>query len=177
MIRPLLILDLDETLVFASEESQASGYDAMVGPYYVRKRPYVDSFLTSISEWYDLAVWTSSGAGYATGIVELLFPRPEELCFLWSRERCIQRFDQETREITWLKDLKKVVRQGYQLERTLILDDSPEKLARNYGNLVRVSPFEGDRQDDELTRVLPFLRTLASAADVRRVEKRGWRLR
>lgn len=38
-----------------------------------------------------------------------------------------------------------------------MLDDTPQKLERNYGNHLRISPFEGDPDDSELANVVPFL--------------------
>jgi len=53
------------------------------------------------------------------------------------------------------------------------VDDSPEKLSRNYGNLVRVQPYAGG-MDDVLELLAGYLATLSEEHDVRRVEKRGW---
>ena len=49
--------------------------------------------------------------------------------FVWSRTRCTPRFDYERWEKLYLKDLKKVKRRGYDLDRVLIVDDSPEKFS------------------------------------------------
>jgi len=68
-------------------------------------------------------------------------------------------------------------RRGYALERVLVVDDSPEKHTRNYGNLVRVEPFLGDPSDDELSHLARYLPTLAKAENVRSIEKRRWRQR
>lgn len=56
-----------------------------------------------------------------------------------------------------------------------MVDDSPEKHTRNYGNLIRVKPFEGDPSDDELVHLEKYLEFLSKEADVRHIEKRGWR--
>lgn len=74
----------------------------------------------------------------------------------------------------WVKDLEKLKRPGFALERVLFVDDTPSKLDRNYGNLVGVGPFHGDPQDRVLVRLDAFLATLIDVGDVRRVEKRGW---
>lgn len=92
-----------------------------------------------------------------------------------SGERCVARIDPETYLQTPLKDLRKVARLGFDLRRTLIVDDSPEKVRRHYGNAVYVRPWTGDPADDELPRLLRYLHTLADVADVRRIEKRRWR--
>ena len=57
-----------------------------------------------------------------------------------------------------------------------MIDDSPEKLRRQYGNLLRVSPFEGDDDDRELADILPFLDWIRTQEDFRKIEKRNWRV-
>lgn len=83
----------------------------------------------------------------------------------------------ETMETVYIKDLKKVKRLGYSLERILFVDDTPGKMARNYGNAIYVTPFEGNDRDGELPRLLMYLHSLEKEADFRKLEKRGWRSR
>ena len=132
-------------------------------------------FLATASEWFDLAVWSSASEGYIGAMVEALFPSPKALRFVWSCKRCTRRLDGEWRREYWVKDLKKVKRAGYPLERVLAIDDSPEKLERQYGNLVRVRPFLGDPADRELPALLRFLERLRGTENVRTVEKHDWR--
>jgi RNA polymerase II subunit A small phosphatase-like protein len=80
-------------------------------------------------------------------------------------------------EEIFVKDLAKVKRRGYALESVLAVDDSPEKLRRHYGNLVRVRPWEGEPTDDELRRLSEYLVELRGAANFRAIDKRGWNLR
>ncbi len=173
----LLILDIDETLLHSSEEPLACPCDFQVFSYYVHKRPHLDRFLTQVMEWFDVAVWSSSGESYAALVVRQVFEAPARLKFVWARNRCTHHVDEETHEAYWRKDLKKVKRVGYALERVLVIDDSPEKHARSYGNLVRVTPFAGDPADTELADLLPVLDWLRTVENVRTVEKRDWRLR
>ncbi len=56
--RSLLILDLDETLIWATEEALDQAPDFEVGPYSVYKRPGVAEFLATAMQWFELAVWT-----------------------------------------------------------------------------------------------------------------------
>ena len=74
-----------------------------------------------------------------------------------------------------MKDLRKVRAAGYPLERTVAVDDSPAKHARNSGNLLRVSAWTGRPDDTELLDVAAYLRWLDTHENVRIVEKRGWR--
>lgn len=58
-----------------------------------------------------------------------------------------------------VKDLKTIRRVGYELERVIVVDDTAKKHERNYGNLVRVRPFEGQLDDDELLYLATYLET------------------
>ena len=174
MNRPLLILDLDETLIYGSDRPLAIDHDFMCGEFFIHKRPYVDEFIVSCAQLFNLAVWTSSTMDYAQGIVSVLFDGIP-LTFLWARDRCTRRFNAELQAHYWVKDLKKVKRAGFELERVLVVDDSPEKLERNYGNIVVVSEFIGDPADRELLDLASYLSGLAEEKDFRRIEKKAWR--
>lgn len=173
--RPLLILDLDETLVHATEERLDIAHDFVAGPYVVYKRPHLTSFLEAAAELYRLAVWSSSSFRYFSRVVNHILPADVTLEFRWSRSRCVRNFDHEQQEQIWLKDLRKVKRAGYDLERVLIVDDQPEKLSRSYGNAIYVSPFTGDPSDDELPALLEYLTLIADKPNFRSIEKRRWR--
>lgn len=171
----LLILDVDETLIYASEKPLSREADFSVGPYSVYRRPGLAAFLESCKEKFQLAIWSSSGSDYLSAIVSNILPRDHTLAFVWSRNRCVQRYDPERLEPYFVKDLKKVKRLGFDLNRTLMIDDTPQKLERNFGNAIYIPPFYGDPSDNELKSLGSFLVTLAGVANVRTIEKRGWR--
>ena len=172
---PLLVLDLDETLLYAEEVPLERPPDFEVGPYSVYRRPYLAWFLAHVAKRYEVAVWTSSNAAYAREICATLFPGDAPPAFLWARERCTHRRDLDSDAWTHAKHLSKLKRRGYDLRRTLVVDDSPEKHRRNYGNLVRVAPYLGAVEDDELPRLAAYLDAIVDVADYRRLEKRFWR--
>lgn len=173
--RLLLILDLDETLVYAVGAPLAHECHLCVGPYYVYKRPHLDLFLHRMSRIFDLAVWSAGTAGYVEATVEEVFRGHAAPRFVWSRWRCTRRYDPEQLEDFFLKDLKKVERKGFCLKRVLIVEDDPQKVSRNYGNAVYVRRFCGDPEDTELLALSNYLERFADCANVRSVEKRGWR--
>jgi TFIIF-interacting CTD phosphatase-like protein len=173
----LLVLDLDETLIHASDRPLAIDPDFYVGPYAIHRRPGVDDFLSACLERFErVGVWTASSLAYALPVLSQLGD-PRRLAFVWGRERCTYRIDQETREGEWLKDIRKLRRCGFEKRSIIVVDDTPAKLARSYGNLVAVRPFEGDPSDDELPALEPYLSWLADVEDVRAIEKRRWRQR
>jgi len=173
--KPLLILDIDETLVHATERQLGLRHDFLVGPYFVYKRPHLDRFLSDAAQLFRLAVWSSSSDGYIANVVGHILLGDLTLEFQWSRTQCVYRLDPEKREDVWLKDLRKVKRRGYDLDRVLIVDDEPAKLTRNYGNAIYVAPFEGNPNDSELPLLLKYLEGLCHTPNFRAIEKRGWR--
>jgi len=173
--RKLLVLDLDETLVYATEQQLSFPEGFKAGSYYVYLRPHLRPFLDFCVDRFDVGIWTASSADYAHAVVLQLFGSLGRLKFLWSRTRCTLRYDREAHTQYWVKDLKKIRRIGYTLERVIVIDDTAEKYERNYGNLVRVSPFEGQPEDNELVYLVRYLDMLADVDNVRVVEKRGWR--
>ena len=171
----LLILDLDETLIYATEQPLDRECDFRVAHYYVYNRPHLSEFVRTCLSWFEVAVWTSSTPPYAAEVVARIFPDPAELAFIWASDRCSLRYDPELFEYYWRKNLKKLRRKGYAPERIIAVDDSPRKWETSYGNLVRVRPFEGDPADAELKLLLPYLCELRKAENIRTVEKRLWR--
>jgi len=170
----LVILDLDETLIHSVESLIDRPPDFNCGPYSVYMRPGLTDFLSRLRERFRIAIWTSSSRDYADCIVCHTFPASYPLEFMWCRERCTLRLDDDTRKPYWLKNLRKVKRGGHDLSRVVCVDDSPEKHSLNYGNLVRVRAYLGEAEDNELPRLLQYLEVLDKAPDVRRVEKRSW---
>lgn len=175
--KPLLILDLDETLIFGSESQLHREADFRVGPFYLYKRPRLDQFLKSVTRVYYVAIWSSASDDYVGGIAQQLLPMVGQWKFVWSRARCVQRLNPETFQYDYIKDLRKVQRLGFDLDRTLIVDDTPSKVSRNYGNAIYVSAFEGSDDDNELILLDSFVHSLHSVSNFRKLEKRGWRSR
>jgi TFIIF-interacting CTD phosphatase-like protein len=170
----LLILDLDETLIYGTEEQLKRTPDFVIGPYVVYQRPYLAEFLTSCSACFRLAVWPTATDDYVQPVVERIMPTGVEPTFGWGRSRSVRRYEQEQFEEYHVKNLKKVKRMGYRLERALIADDRPRKVERHYGNAIYVPPFFGDVGDETLPRLATFLISLQDKPNVRTVEKRGW---
>ncbi|MCE2570961.1 HAD family hydrolase [Motilimonas eburnea] len=177
MKQKLLILDLDETLIYATENKLNMGHSFIAGQYFVYKRPYLKEFLEYCLDEFLVAVWTSSNELYAAKIVNQIFGEDHDLEFVWSRERCVRKFDPEIYDWFYVKDLKKVKKKGYSLESMIMVDDTPKKLIRNYGNLVRVCEFVGDQRDEELLDLIIYLEELKRVENVRQVEKRNWKSR
>ena len=147
----------------------------MVGPFHVYERPNLKSFLDSVSVEFDLAIWSSASSDYVAAIASKLGKLVPEWQFVWSRMRCVERLHPEQMTTLFIKDLRKVKRRGYDLNRVLIVDDTRHKVSRNYGNAIYIPPFEGAEDDDELPQLASYLNSLHTEPNFRRIEKRGWR--
>ena len=175
-MRPLLILDLDETLIFGTTWELDYRCDFEVGLFYVYERPMLHPFLDAVSDVYDLAVWSSGSCDYVQEIADVIGSEHEfDWKFVWSRSRCVVGKNLETQESFFIKDLKKTKRFGYPLERTLIVDDTPTKCIRNYGNAIYPSCFEGDWRDRELEPLAAYLLGISDKPNFRSFEKRSWK--
>jgi hypothetical protein len=80
----LLVLDLDGTLVhseFQRRTYQQHDFSLFNEEIFVYKRPYLDYFVSTILEWFDVAVWTASGTTFnpPPSIVLLRSLRVEQL--------------------------------------------------------------------------------------------------
>jgi RNA polymerase II subunit A small phosphatase-like protein len=180
--RILLILDLDETLLWATDRPIDAEPAHRAFDYGIYWRPGLHTFIQRTATLFRLAVWTSSSGDYADLVCEPIF-RDVSLEFVWARDRCTRMLDYASEpyhrpEPYYAKRLGKLRKYGYDLQRVLVVDDTPEKHSKNYGNLITVKAFEGDPMDRELAFLAQYLEELAVVSgDVRRPEKRGWRSR
>ena len=71
---PLLILDLDETLIFGTETPPDRPADLRVDAYAIHHRPHLAEFIARVRPAYQLAVWTSATESYAAPVVRSIFP-------------------------------------------------------------------------------------------------------
>lgn len=173
--RILLILDLDETLIHATEQKLSTEPHFEYVEYFIYKRPMVDHFLLEMSHYFDLAVWSSAGDQYVNDVVKLIKPNEIDFQFVWAQSKCTIRRDYELGNYVYEKRLKKVKKLGFRLEQVLIVDDSPEKTRDNFGNAIYIQPFEGKHDDEELTVLSKYLKSIHQVNNVRAIEKRGWR--
>lgn len=172
----LLILDLAETLLHGCETPLDREADFVIdGRYHIYVWPHLQSFLEYAFANFKVAIWTSASASYVTAVIKEVIPQQFELEFLWSSERYTRRKNLETWEEYWVKNLTKVKKKGYDLNSVLVVDDTPEKLSRNYGNYIRVAEYLGDAEDEELLLLPRCLSMLRDEENVRRIEKRFWR--
>lgn len=171
----LLVLDIDETLIHATDKIIHDKWDFKVAQYFVYKRPHLDSFLDYCKSNFNVGVWTTAGDDFAASVVKKIFTDDYPLMFVWSVERCTRVFEPELQTFSYIKNLKKLKRKGYKLEDVIMIDDTPSNLRKNYGNLIRIEEYCGQNEDKELLRIMRFLDDLKTETDIRSIEKRSWK--
>jgi len=94
--RPTLALDLDETLVHCTVEPIAKPdltfpvtFNGTFYQVYVRKRPYLDYFLETVSKSFEVVVFTASQKVYADVLLDLLDPEHKYIEHRLFREACL----------------------------------------------------------------------------------------
>ena len=171
----LLVLDLDETLIYSSESRLGREPDYTAGPFFIYTRPHVNSFLNTCLEWFKVGIWTSATEVYANNVTRYLISDTDVLEFIWSRSRCTRVRNLENGKEYFIKDLKKLKRKSYDLAKIIVIEDSWEAVQRNYGNSILVSSYHGEEDDTELMQLLRYLEILGPANNVRRIDKRNWK--
>ena len=116
--RKLLVLDLDGTLI-TTQTTEGMPFSSKKRKYFVQKRPGLDLFLTEISMFYDLALFTAAKKTYADKILDVLGYScliPESKRFY--RDSCLR----DPSSTSYRKDLRVV---SHDLSQIILLDDSP----------------------------------------------------
>jgi len=184
---PLLILDIDETLVhtFLKEPAQFTfrkvvKYSAPVlrekkiqnesfeQIVWVKTRPHLQTFLESLSEHFEIVTWTASIQNYADIVVDQIDPEKNIISHRLCRQHCTCNPGNE-----YVKDLDRL---GRDLSRCIIIDNSCLAFAFQLSNGIPIFPFCGDKEDSELLHLIPILVKLSKQDDVRPMLKDIYKL-
>lgn len=158
--RPLLILDLDETLVHAStQRPPAHGrfdvqFDVDMGPHqapvpvWVAIRPGAHDFLYDVSAYFEIAVFTASIKNYADKVCEALDPQGRFIHHRLYRDHC------SDVDGVFVKDLSLL---GRPMHRLALLDNSPHAYLFHPENSIPILSWFDDVNDRELAKMTPML--------------------
>lgn len=162
--RKSLVLDLDETLVhsqFKQTENCDLRLDVQVDDFpaifYVSKRPYLDVFLRTVSQWYDIVIFTASLQKYGDPLITIL-DIDNVVKRKYFRQNCIKKNGNFVKDLTIVNpNLKDVI----------IVDNSPIAYSIQPSNAIPIQTWYHDQNDEELLNLLPLLHALAFLNDVR----------
>ncbi len=91
----VLVLDIDETLVYATQEELNYPPDFEVTFYKIYKRPGLDEFLLKMSSIFQIGFWSSASNHYVKNIAQQLSANIFKPAFIWGRSRCTFEIDKE----------------------------------------------------------------------------------
>ena len=169
--RKTLVLDLDETLIHSQHTCQVP-YDFSINvqidgvptEFFVYKRPHLDFFLSKVSEWYHVVLFTASLETYANAIADNLDAKKRYIKKRYFRQNCSIDFTGFT------KDLRIIEKD---LSRIFIVDNSPTAYKGNPDNAIPIKSWYADTRDQCLLQLLPILDALRFTKDVRSILRRN----
>ncbi|KAF0703781.1 Aste57867_7539 [Aphanomyces stellatus] len=169
-----LVLDLDETLVHCTIDDLPQAdmkfpieYDNTEYMVSVKRRPFMMEFLSQVSEWFEVVVFTASQRVYAEKLLNLLDPYNQFIQHRLYRESCLPV------DGNYLKDLNVL---GRDLAHVLLIDNSPHAFGYQVSNGIPIESWFSDENDTELLKLLPFLESLMHAEDVRPVVSKQFQI-
>ncbi|XP_069838365.1 carboxy-terminal domain RNA polymerase II polypeptide A small phosphatase 1 isoform X2 [Dendropsophus ebraccatus] len=130
--------------------------DGTVHQVYVLKRPHVDEFLRRMGEMFECVLFTASLAKYADPVADLLDKWGAFRARLF-RESCA------FHRGNYVKDLSRL---GRELNKLVIVDNSPASYIFHPDNAVPVVSWFDDMSDTELLDLIPFFEKLRGVDDV-----------
>eukprot|EP00062_Callorhinchus_milii_P023858 gi/632983148/ref/XP_007908504.1/ PREDICTED: carboxy-terminal domain RNA polymerase II polypeptide A small phosphatase 1 [Callorhinchus milii] len=126
---------------------------------YVLKRPHVDEFLKRVGQLFECILFTASLAKYGDPVVDVLDKWNTFRSRLF-REACVYH------QGSYVKDLSLL---GRNLNRVIIIDNSPLSYIFHPNNAIPVTSWFDDMYDTELLDILPLLEKLAVTDDIYQV--------
>ncbi|XP_035507378.1 uncharacterized protein LOC118320566 isoform X1 [Scophthalmus maximus] len=161
-----VVIDLDETLVHSSFKPVNNAdfiipveIDGTVHQVYVLKRPHVDEFLKRMGELFECVLFTASLAKYADPVSDLLDKWGAFRSRLF-REACV------FHKGNYVKDLSRL---GRDLNKVIIIDNSPASYIFHPENAVPVASWFDDMSDTELLDLIPFFEGLSKVDDIHEI--------
>jgi len=177
--KKILVLDLDETLIHSHHDGVMRPMvkagtppdfilkvtiDRQPVRFFVHLRPHVDYFLTVVSQWYDLVIFTASMEIYGTAVADKLDRGRGLFSRRYFRQHCTVDFTGYSKDLSSLHN---------DLSSIFILDNSPAAYRNFAQNAIPIKSWFWDPTDTCLLNLLPFLDALRFTSDVRSILSRN----
>ena len=122
-------------------------------------------FLTEVSKYFVVGIFTASVKAYADAVIDYLDPNKNLIQFRLYRNNCINVNDK-----IFVKDLRII--KGIDIKDIILLDNSIYSFSAQINNGILVNSFFNDKNDIELYNVLEYLLNfLVKADDVRNINE------
>lgn len=162
---PLLVLDLDETLVHCLKPGAESLDSTIETGYFndskqwiglrINVRPFVREFLEELASFFVIYVYTASEAQYAKSVVRLIDPQRRFIRRVFDRRFCCV-----TQKGYVVKDLR-IFGREHKVKQILLVDNSSYCFFPQLRNGIPVIPFESFQGDKELIDLGEYLKSIA----------------
>lgn len=161
-----LVIDLDETLVHSSFE-YFSTPDVIVQvdlegdgkkcEVYVSIRPGAKEFISELSNFYEIIIFTASSCKYAEPLMNML-DENQIISHKFFRDNCT------VKEGLYIKDLSQI---GRDLKNVVLIDNNVVSFTFQQENGIPIKSWFDDYNDIELLKLIPILKNLSGFYDVR----------
>lgn len=166
-----LILDMDETLIHADFDYNYENPDRIATFHHeeldvsvpIYMRPGLFKFLETVSENFEILVFTASMKEYADSVLNMLDPENKFFKQRFYRHNCIC-----VKNRVYIKDLR--IFANRKPENIIMVDNSMYSFTNQISNGVLINSFYNDKEDKELFNLLNYLLNyLQNISDVRSV--------
>ncbi|KAL7717605.1 NLI interacting factor-like phosphatase [Entamoeba marina] len=121
-------------------------------------RPHTKNFLQSISETFEIVLFTTCDKDYVQKILEHIDPKQNIFKHVLYKNSCIKVGS------LFIKDLRRL---GRDLKRIVIIDKTPTSFGYHLENGILITTWSQQQNDKELEEILPLLYALNEEQDVR----------
>ena len=185
--KKLLLIDLDETLIHSEFRnknnykeldlftknskcnSKTFSYQDEDYIYYmdVFFRPHLKHFLSEVSKYFNLAIFTAATKGYADTIIDYIDPNNKYFKFRLYRDACIS-----IQNRLYIKDLRII--KDYDPMKVILMDNSLYSFMNQPSNGMLVNSFYTNHKDNQLISAKNFLVNHIFPCDDIRKECEKW---
>ena len=130
-----LVLDLDETLIHFPDDKM-DNFEEEIN-YSLKIRPFASELLEKLHPHYELIIYTAANQDYADMIIDK-FDKKKLISHRLYRQHLTLHNDR------LIKDLSKL---GRDLDKIIILDDTPENFILQKRNGIYLKPWRGEKSD------------------------------
>lgn len=178
-MKPVLVLDLDETLVHCCNyderpqmaDTVLTAMSSLGRPMviYLNVRPHTSEFLKRVINHFKLVVFTSSELDYATAVCRHLDPAGQYFSGLYTRDSCLR-----TEKGFLVKDLRII--SGSDTSNIFLVDNLVQSFSAQIDNGIPIVPFTLEKNDTELLKLADFLDRLRIEVDKRGFIKKYFKM-
>lgn len=178
----LLILDLDGLLVHTiwvdidmpSYSEVMFGTKIMDNRALLMKRNHLKTFISYIMDNFKVGIWSDKGERYVDSVLKNIGIDQSKLEFVYNEYNCSPKYLKG--DVVYLRNIEKLVRKGYDLNKILILNSNPKGYEKDCENTLKVKIFYGE-DDDELLKLIDYLDVLKFRDNLKIIKKKDMLLR